>query len=129
MYRKSMPPDQGMIFWFAEKENHSFWMHNTCIPLDMLYLDDDGLIVGIEENTPTISDDTFEVGCPSRYVLELNAGWTRAHGVTDGAAIGIAGAGSGRALRGRNGLRSRTTTYLMRRERRSQLRNHDDIAV
>ena len=78
-------------FWFAEKENHSFWMHNTCIPLDMLYLDDDGLIVGIEENTPTISDDTFEVGCASRYVLELNAGWTRAHGVTAGQKVKIEG--------------------------------------
>lgn len=91
MYRKSMPPDQGMIFWFAEKENHSFWMHNTCIPLDMLYLDDDGLIVGIEENTPTLSDDTFEVGCSSRYVLELNAGWTRAHGVIAGQKVKIEG--------------------------------------
>jgi hypothetical protein len=91
MYRKSMPADQGMIFWFAEKDNHSFWMHNTCIPLDMLYLDDDGLIVGIEENTPTISDDTFEVGCQSRYVLELNAGWTRAHGVTAGQKVKIEG--------------------------------------
>jgi len=91
MYRKSMPADQGMIFWFAEKENHSFWMHNTCIPLDMLYIDDDGLIVGIEENTPTISDDTFEVGCHSRYVLELNAGWTRAHGVTAGQKVKIEG--------------------------------------
>jgi uncharacterized protein len=84
MYRKSMPAEQGMIFWFAEKDNHSFWMHNTCIPLDMLYIDDDGLIVGIEENTPTMSDDTFEVGCKSSYVLEVNAGWTRAHGVQAG---------------------------------------------
>jgi uncharacterized protein len=84
MYRQSMPQDRGMIFVFEEKSNHSFWMHNTCIPLDMLYLDDDGLIVGIEENTPTMSDDTFEVGCESRYVLEVNAGWTRAHGVMAG---------------------------------------------
>jgi uncharacterized protein len=84
MYRTSMPADHGMIFRFDEKTDHSFWMHNTCIPLDMLYLDSDGLIVGIEENTPTLSDDTFEVGCESQYVLEVNAGWTRAHGVMAG---------------------------------------------
>jgi hypothetical protein len=59
-------------------------MHNTCIPLDMLFIDDDGLIVGIEENTPTMSDDTFSVGCSSKYVLELNAGWCRRHGVVAG---------------------------------------------
>jgi hypothetical protein len=91
MYRKSMPQDHGMIFRFGEDEDHSFWMHNTCIPLDMLFIADDGLIVGIEENTPTISDDTFSVGCKSRYVLELNAGWTRAHGVMAGQKVKIEG--------------------------------------
>lgn len=91
MYRRAMPQDRGMIFRFDEKEDHSFWMHNTCIPLDMLYLDDDGLIVGIEENTPTMTDETFSVGCPSRYVLELNAGWTRAHGVKPGQKVKLDG--------------------------------------
>lgn len=91
MYRTSMPADHGMIFAFAEKTDHSFWMHNTCIPLDMLYLDTDGLIVGIEENTPTMSDSTFEVGCESQYVLEVNAGWTRAHGVMAGQRVKIEG--------------------------------------
>lgn len=91
MYRKSMPDDRGMIFWFKDVENHAFWMHNTCIPLDMLYIDTDGLIVGIEENTPTMSDDTFEVGCPSQYVLEVNAGWTRTHGVRAGQKVRIEG--------------------------------------
>jgi uncharacterized membrane protein (UPF0127 family) len=91
MYRTSMADDRGMIFWFEEKSDHAFWMHNTCIPLDMLYLDEDGLIVGIEENTPTLSDDTFDVGCSSKYVLELNAGWTRAHGVKPGQKVRIDG--------------------------------------
>lgn len=84
MFRKKMADDHGMIFVFAEKEDHTFWMHNTCIPLDMLYIDKDGLVVGIEENTPTMSDDTFSVGCKSSYVLEMNAGWARAHGVMPG---------------------------------------------
>ena len=91
MYRKSMPADRGMIFWFEDKTDHAFWMHNTCIPLDMLYLDDDGLIVGIEENTPTMVDQTFDVGCASRYVLEVNAGFSRAHGVVPGQKVRIEG--------------------------------------
>lgn len=89
MFRTQMPDTHGMIFVFSEKTDHSFWMHNTCIPLDMLFIDDDGLIVGIEENTPTLNDDTYSVGCPSKYVLEVNAGWTRAHGVKAGQSVKI----------------------------------------
>lgn len=84
MFRTQMPEMHGMIFVFAEKDDHSFWMHNTCISLDMLYIDEDGLIVGIEEATPTLKDDTFSVGCQSKYVLEVNGGWTRSHGVKAG---------------------------------------------
>ncbi|UQA58731.1 DUF192 domain-containing protein [Polyangium aurulentum] len=91
MYRRRMLDDMGMIFVFAERENHQFWMHNTCIPLDMLFIDDDGLIVGIQENVPTMDDSTFEVGCPSKYVLEVNAGWTRKHGVRAGQKVKLEG--------------------------------------
>lgn len=91
MYRKSMPESHGMLFVFQERENHTFWMRNTCIPLDMLFLDSDGTIVGIEENTPTMNDSTFEVGCPSTYVLEVNAGWTRRHGVVAGQKVKLEG--------------------------------------
>lgn len=91
MFRTKMADERGMIFTFAEKDDHTFWMHNTCISLDMLFIDDDGLIVGIEESTPTMSDDTFSVGCASKYVLELNAGWTRAHGVTAGQKVKLEG--------------------------------------
>ncbi|XYH92411.1 DUF192 domain-containing protein [Sorangium sp. So ce1128] len=91
MYRKSMPENRGMIFVFEQRSNHAFWMHNTCIPLDMLFIDSDGTIVGIEENTPTLNDSTFEVGCPSTYVLELNAGWARRHGVVAGQKVRLEG--------------------------------------
>lgn len=84
MFRTQMSDAHGMIFVFDEKTDHSFWMHNTCIPLDMLFIDQDGLIVGIQENTPTLNDDTYSVGCLSKYVLEVNAGWTRARGVKAG---------------------------------------------
>jgi uncharacterized membrane protein (UPF0127 family) len=85
MYRKSMPEDRGMLFDLPEpREDHAFWMHNTCIPLDLLYVDDDGFIVGIVENAPTLNDGSRSVGCLSHYVLEVNAGWTRRHGVKAG---------------------------------------------
>jgi uncharacterized membrane protein (UPF0127 family) len=73
-----------MLFDLGVRENHAFWMHNTCIPLDLVYVDDDGFIVGIVENAPTLDDTPRGVGCASRYVLEVNAGWTRRHGVRAG---------------------------------------------
>jgi uncharacterized membrane protein (UPF0127 family) len=84
MYRTSMPEGEGMLFVFQQRRVLTFWMHNTCIPLDMLFIDHDGVIVGIEENIPTMNDDTYHVGCPSLYVLEVNAGWARRHGVRAG---------------------------------------------
>ncbi|HEX7602742.1 MAG TPA: DUF192 domain-containing protein, partial [Polyangiaceae bacterium] len=60
------------------------WMHNTCISLDMMFIDEDGTIVGILENVPTLNDEARTVGCPSRYVLEVNGGWSRRHGVSAG---------------------------------------------
>ena len=84
MYRKSMGEEEGMLFVFDEESVHRFWMRNTCIPLDMLFIADDGLIVGIAENAPTLNDDGYLVPCPSVYVLEVNAGWSRRHGVKPG---------------------------------------------
>lgn len=84
MYRKSMPEDHGMLFRLEERTDQQFWMHNTCIPLDLIYVDEDGLVVGIVENAPTLDDGPRGVGCPSRYVLEVNAGWSRRHGVKAG---------------------------------------------
>ncbi|HEY3817503.1 MAG TPA: DUF192 domain-containing protein [Polyangiaceae bacterium] len=84
MYRKSMPEEHGMLFDLRTRDEHPFWMHNTCIPLDLIHIDDDGFVVGILENAPTLNDAPRTVGCPSRYVLEVNAGWARRHGVKAG---------------------------------------------
>jgi|SRR5271170_1367671 len=84
MFRKSLPEDRGMLFDLRFRDDHKFWMHNTCIPLDLLFVDDDGLIVGIVENAPTLDDTSRGVGCPSQWVLEVNAGWARRHGVKAG---------------------------------------------
>ena len=85
MFRTTMPSDQGMLFSFAGPPRvHTFWMHNTCIPLDMLFITNDGFISGILENVPTLNDAPRSVHCPVSYVLETNAGWTRRHGVFAG---------------------------------------------
>jgi uncharacterized membrane protein (UPF0127 family) len=87
MYRRSLESNRGMLFDLRRRDDHKFWMHNTCIPLDMLFIDEDGLVVGIVENAPTLNEDARGVDCPSRYVLEVNAGWTRAHGVRAGSTV------------------------------------------
>jgi uncharacterized membrane protein (UPF0127 family) len=89
MYRMTMPEAHGMLFNLRERTDHAFWMHNTCISLDMLFVDDDGLIVGIVEGATPLSDATRSVGCPSTWVLETNAGWCRRHGVRAGQRMGL----------------------------------------
>ena len=84
MYRTHMASDHGMLFALGTRDDHAFWMHNTCISLDMMFVDDDGTIVGLLENVPTLDDHPRSVGCASRYVIETNAGWCRQHGVSAG---------------------------------------------
>ena len=80
----NMAENHRMLFDLHVTKDQVFWMHNTCIPLDMLYIDESGRIVGILENVPVLNDDQRSVGCPSRWVLEVNAGWSRRHGVRAG---------------------------------------------
>jgi uncharacterized membrane protein (UPF0127 family) len=89
MYRTHMPEEHGMLFALGERREHVFWMRNTCLPLDMLFVDDDGLIVGILENVPTLNDQERTVGCASTKVIETNAGWSRRHGVRAGQHVKI----------------------------------------
>jgi len=89
MYRRSMADDHGMLFKLDGRRDHTFWMHNTCIPLDMLFIDDDGVIVGIVEGAAPLTDTTRSVGCPSVFVLEVNGGWARKRGVVPGQKITI----------------------------------------
>ncbi len=89
MFRRSMADDRGMLFKLDGRREHTFWMHNTCIPLDMLFIDDDGTIVGIVEGAAPLTDSTRTVGCPSVFVLEVNGGWTRKRGVVPGQKVTI----------------------------------------
>ncbi len=89
MYRMHMPDDQGMLFSWNNDEIRRFWMHNTCIPLDMLFIARDGTIAGVLEQVPVLNDDERSVPCPAAHVLELNAGWARSHGVKAGEKVEI----------------------------------------
>lgn len=91
MYRTSMAKDRGMLFSWQDEQVRNFWMHNTCIPLDMLYINREGIIAGILEQVPTLNDAPRGVRCPVAHVLELNAGWARAHGVAPGMKVKIEG--------------------------------------
>ena len=96
MYRTALADDRGMLFDLRVRDDHKFWMHNTCISLDLIYVDEDGLVVGIVENAPTLNDESRGVGCPSLYVLEVNAGWARGHGVKAGQHMTIPAEAKGR---------------------------------
>jgi len=91
MYRKSLADDKGMLFVWSQPALHSFWMHNTCIPLDLLFIDREGFVAGIVENAPTMNDDPQSIDCPVTYVLEVTAGWSRKHGVTAGQRVDLEG--------------------------------------
>jgi hypothetical protein len=92
MYRRELPDNRGMLFVFDESEPRTFWMHNTCLPLDMFFIAPDGYITGLLENVPTMNDEPRGVPCKARYVLEVNAGWARKNGVKAGQTLKIEGA-------------------------------------
>lgn len=91
MFRQQMTEDHGMLFVFEDVAPRTFWMRNTCLPLDMLFVNDDGFIAGIVENVPTMNDEPRGIPCPVRFVLEVNAGFARRHGVVAGQMLKIEG--------------------------------------
>ncbi|HEU4535866.1 MAG TPA: DUF192 domain-containing protein [Polyangiaceae bacterium] len=89
MYRRELAENRGMLFAFDEESPRAFWMRNTCLPLDMVFVAADGFVVGVLENVPTMNDDPREVRCAAKYVLEVNAGYCRRHGIKAGQSMAI----------------------------------------
>lgn len=75
MFRKSMEENQGMLFIFPVDTSQTFWMRNTYIPLDMVFINSQKRIVSISKNTQILSDQTYTSKGPAQYVLEVNAGY------------------------------------------------------
>ena len=84
MYRKSMLDKQGMLFLFEYPEPQSFWMHNTYISLDIIYLNEKMEVVSIQKNAAPQSDKPLPSGKPAQYVLEINGGLSDKLGIKPG---------------------------------------------
>ncbi len=87
MFREKILPDQGMLFVFSEESPHTFWMKNTLIPLDMIWLGRDRRIIHIVRNAPPCPEEpcpTYGPDVPILFVLELKGGQADAFGLKIG---------------------------------------------
>ena len=87
MFRQHLAPDAGMLFFMGTEYDWAFYMRNTLIPLDMIFITKDMTIAGIVEKAEPKTETLRRVGKPSLYVLEVNGGWAASHGVTSGAKV------------------------------------------
>lgn len=84
MYRTTMNENQGMLFIFPDIAVHSFYMKNTQIPLDIIFVDQNLKVVRIQENAVPFSETGISSNVPVQYVLEINAGLVEKWGVEIG---------------------------------------------
>jgi uncharacterized membrane protein (UPF0127 family) len=84
MFRRSLPRDAGMLFDFGATRPAEFWMKNTLIPLDMLFIAADGHVADIHERAVPLSEATIGSKVPVRAVLEVNGGTVARLGIKEG---------------------------------------------
>ncbi len=92
MFRDSLPEGRGMLFVFDEDSVRTFWMKNTRIPLDMIFINSSLDVVSIQRNAqPCLSDPcaTYSSHLPVRYVVEANAGFADANGIREGTKVSV----------------------------------------
>ena len=95
MHRENLSLDSGMLFIFGEDSPRSFWMRNTLIPLDMIFVNSSMDIVHVEEDAQPCTASCacncphYSSGQPAMYVLEANAGFAREHGIEPGQRISL----------------------------------------
>ncbi len=86
MFRQSLGKGEGMLFIFPNAAVQNFWMKNTLIPLDMIFIAENGTIVKIHHAAPCQADPCllYNSGQPIKYVLEVNENLTAAYGIQEG---------------------------------------------
>ncbi|MEM6478968.1 MAG: DUF192 domain-containing protein [Pseudomonadota bacterium] len=87
MFREELPGSAGMLFVYDRPQRLSFWMRNTLIPLDMLFIGSDGTVSRIHENAIPLDETAISGGDNVQYVLEINGGLARRLGLEVGAVI------------------------------------------
>jgi hypothetical protein len=90
MDRKVLPADQGMLFVFRDDRQRNFWMKDTYIPLDQVYIRSDGTVVDINKNARPL-DTVLYWSKPCKYVVEVNGGYCDRHGINIGDKVQIIG--------------------------------------
>jgi uncharacterized protein len=84
MYRKTMDESNGMLFVFPVSELQSFWMKNTVLSLDIMFVNENKEIVKIHKNTKPFSEESLPSLKKAMYVVEVNAGYSEKHGISEG---------------------------------------------
>jgi uncharacterized protein len=84
MGRPTMSEKEGMLFIFEEEHVGAFWMKNTILPLDILFINKLGEIITIHKNTTPFSEQTYQAKGMTLFVLEVNAGFTDKYGIAEG---------------------------------------------
>ena len=84
MYRTEMEADHGMLFVFDDVSERSFWMRNTFIPLDMLFIEENGTVHHIHENAVPLDETAVDSNGPVKAVLEINGGTVAKLGIKEG---------------------------------------------
>lgn len=84
MYRSAMPRNAGMLFLMPREDIQSFWMRNTYIPLDMIFVNSNKEIVTIHANTTPMNENSYISKAPALYVVEVNAGYCNKNNIKEG---------------------------------------------
>lgn len=87
MHRDSMATSAGMLFVYDQPQFVSFWMRNTLIPLDMIFIDEAGIVKGIHENAVPLDETAIPGGDGIQYVLEINGGLSSRLGIEVGSEV------------------------------------------
>ena len=98
MYRESLPDRTGMLFVFNESGTHHFWMKNTMIPLDMIWMDENGRVIFVSADTPPCRAEpcaTYGPEVPAHQVLEIAGGMAAKEKITVGSTLELINTGAG----------------------------------
>jgi uncharacterized membrane protein (UPF0127 family) len=87
MYREHLDPMAGMLFVYSRESHRKFWMKNTLIPLDLVFIGQNKRIVGIVDKAEPLTETPRAVAALSMYVLEVNGGFMERHGVLSGSQV------------------------------------------